>query len=110
MLFPGQTYQESIATITKKAWAKSFLELDEGEEILDALSSLGLTDERPIPRVCEILEKFTHMVYASKSWKRTTEELRWELFRLKGREGENLPPTLGPFLPHLWRANYIAMV
>ena len=47
------------------------------------------------------------MVYAPKSSKRTLQELRWELFRLKG---ENLPTTLSPFLPHLWRANYIAMV
>ena len=99
-----------FATITKKAWVKSFLELDEDDEILDALSSLGLTDECPIPRVCEILEKFTCMVYAPKSSKRTLQELRWELFRLKEREGEKLTPTLSSFLPHLWRANYIAMV
>ena len=50
------------------------------------------------------------MVYAPKSSKRTLAELRWELFRLKGREGEKLPPTLISFLPHLLRANYIAMI
>ena len=99
-----------LATITKKAWVKSFLELDEDDEILDALSSLGSTDERPIPRVCEILEKFTCMVYEPKSSKRTLQELRWELFQLKGRKGESLPPTLSRFLPHLWRASYMAMV
>ena len=69
-------------------------------------SFLGLADERPIPGVCEILEKFTCMVYAPKSSKRTLQELQWELFRLKVREGEKLPPTLNSFLPHLWRANY----
>ena len=49
------------------------------------------------------------MVYAPKSSKRTLQELRWELFRLKRRKGERLPPTLTSFLPHLWRANYIAI-
>ena len=51
------------------------MELDDNDEILDALFSLGATQERPV-----------------------------------GREGEKLPPTLSSFLPHLWRANYIAMV
>ena len=106
----GAVWGRKFATITKKAWVKSFLELDEDDEIHDALSSLGLTEERPIPRVCEILKKFTCMAYAPKSSKRTLQELRWGLSRLKGREGEKLSPTLSSFLPHLWRANYIAMV
>ena len=106
----GTDWGGKFATISKKAWFKSFLELDDNDEILDALSSLGATQERPISRACAILEKFTCMVYAPKSSKRTLAELRWELFRLKGREGEKLPPKLSSFLPHLWRANYIAMV
>ena len=106
----GTDWGGKFATISKKAWVKSFLELDDNDEILDALSSLGATQERPVSRVCAILEKFTSMVYAPKSSKRTLAELRWELFRLKGREGEKLPPTLSSFLPHLWRANYMAMV
>ena len=76
--------------------------MDEDDEILDALSSLGLTDERPILRVCDILEKFTCMVYAPKSSKRTLQELRWELFRLKGREEEKLPPY---YLAMVWRSS-----
>ena len=106
----GTDWGGKFATISKKAWVKSFLELDDNDEILDALSSLGATQERPVSRVCAILEKFTCMVYAPKSSKRTLAELRWELFRLKEREGEKVPPTLSSFLPHLWRANYVAMV
>ena len=106
----GTDWDGKVATISKKAWVKSFLELDDNDEILDALSSLGAAQERPVPRVCERLEKFTCMVYAPKSSKRKLAELSWELFRLEGRDGEKLPSTLSSFLPHLWRANYIAVV
>ena len=106
----GTDWGGKFATVSKKAWVKSFLELDDNGKILDAFSSLGATQERPVPRVCAILEKFTCMVYAPRSSKRTLAELRRELFRLKGKEGEKLPPTLSSFLPDLWRATYIAMV
>ena len=58
----GTDWGGKFATISKKAWIKSFLELDDNDEILDALSSLGVTQERPAPRVCAALEKFTCMV------------------------------------------------
>ena len=39
----------------------------------------------------------------------TLPELRWELFRSRNLEGEMLPPTLGSLLPHITRANFMAM-
>ena len=65
----GTDWGGKFATISKKAWVKSFLELDDNDEILDALSSLGATQELPASRLCAILEKFTCMVYAPKSSK-----------------------------------------
>ena len=35
--------------------------------------------------------------------------LRWHLFRFKNLEGETLSPTRAALLPHLMRANYMAM-
>ena len=37
----GTDWGGKFATISKKAWGKSFLELDDNDEILGALSSLG---------------------------------------------------------------------
>ena len=39
----GTEWGDKFATISKKAWGKSFLELDDNYEILGALSSLGAT-------------------------------------------------------------------
>ena len=61
----GTDWAGKFATIAKKVWVKSFLELDEDDEILDALSSLGLTDERPTPRVCEIKNSLAWYMHQS---------------------------------------------
>ena len=106
----GTDWGGEFVTISKKAWVKSFSELDDNDEIFDALSSLGATKERPVSRVCAILEKFTCMVYAPKSSKSTLADSCWELFHLKGGEGEKLPPMLSSFLPHLWRPWFASRV
>ena len=39
----------------------------------------------------------------------TLPALRWEMFRSRNLEGEGLPPIHAAILPHVTRANYIAM-
>ena len=36
-------------------------------------------------------------------------ELQWEMFRSRNLEGDNLPPTGATILPHIMRANNIAL-
>ena len=54
------------------------------------------------------LERFVCQVYSS-SGPITLPALRWQLFRSKNLEREMLPPTRAALLPHIIRANYIAM-
>ena len=54
------------------------------------------------------LEKFVCQVYST-TGPRSLLALRWELFRSKNLEGEMLPPTRASLLPHIKRANHIAM-
>ena len=108
--FAGADWGGKLATISKKTWIKAFLPLEEDDEIVAVLTILGNDHYRPTLETCIILEKFTCMVYSPKSSKRTLRDLRWELFRLKSKEGEKLPPTWASFLPHVWRGNYITMV
>ena len=61
-----------------------------------------------LPERYKAIEKFVCDVY-SRSNKDSVPELRWELFRKKTLEGEKLPPTRGALLPHMARANYMAM-
>ena len=95
--FTGADWGGKFASISKKSWIKAFLNLEDSNEIVYALASLGSGYQKPNDEVCCILEKFVCMVYSPKSSKYTLEELRWELFRLKSKEGEKLPPTRASF-------------
>ena len=105
----------------KLTWCKRFLALDDDDPIITALINLGkssipmsLTDDGELPEELRPLERFVCMAYCTTlvpapEYPLTIPKLRWHLFRTKNAEGENLPPTRGVLLPHITRANYIAM-
>ena len=97
--------------------------LDDNSPIVEAFCQLGnkpftLDDigenptlehlETVIPEELRPLEHFLCSVYSPKG-PFNIPDLRWELFRTKLKEGENLPPSKGAYIPHLMRANYVSM-
>ena len=100
--------------ITKKRWVSSYMKLDEDDPVINCFRKLG---EGPVPMELvngvlppqvKGLERFVCHVYCS-TGPTTLPALRWELFRSKNLEGEMLPPTRAALIPHITRANYIAM-
>ena len=65
-----------------------------------------MDDDLP-PQVKDV-EKFVRQVYSSIG-EIELPALRWEMFQTRNMEGEILPPTRAALLPHILRANYIAM-
>ena len=61
-----------------------------------------------LPPQVKSLEQFICCVYCL-SGRTILPALRWEMFCSKNLEGEMLPPTRAALLPHIPRANYIAM-
>ena len=97
-----------FASICKKSWNKTFLSLEKSDEIVSVWAFLGTQYQKPSDNICCLLEKFVCITYALKSAETSLKGLRWELFRLKSKEGEKLPHTRSSFLPHLWRPNNMA--
>ena len=80
----------------------SFQILGEGK-----LSSNNLQDGE-LPEEVQPIENFTCSVYYNEG-PSTVPALRWELFRSRNLEGEKLPPTRATLMPHILRANFVAM-
>ena len=74
--FTGANWGGKYTSISKKSWIKAFLNLEDSNEIVYALASLGSGYQKPKDEVCCILGKFVCMVYSPKSSKYTLEELR----------------------------------
>ncbi len=100
--------------ITKKTWINAFLQLDNRDHVITCMQNLGT---RPVthhlinynlPDEVRDLEQFVCRVYC-KDGPTNLPTLRWTLFRSRNLEGEMLPPTRASLLPHIVRANYIAM-
>ena len=77
-------------------WVKRFMDLDEDDQIIKALTSLGtisipLQTEENLPEIVKSLESFTCKGYGDLSEAPDIPALRWKLFRTKNLEGENLP-------------------
>ena len=98
--FIGSDWGGKFSGITKRKWMKLFLDLDDSDEILDALGYLGESLEDPTTKLIEILEKFVCSAYSSNTKCSSLKKLRWELFRT-GKESEKLPPTKSSFIPHI---------
>ena len=106
----------------QKTWCDAYMALDDNSPIVEAFCQLGnkpftLDDigenptlehlETVIPEELRPLEHFLCSVYSPKG-PFNIPDLRWELFRTKLKEGENLPPSKGAYIPHLMRTNYVS--
>ena len=76
-------------------------------ELGDAFLPPELVDG-DLPQQVKGLERFVCNVYSSIG-ELDLPALRWEMFQTRNMEGEMLPPTRAALLPHIARANYIAM-
>jgi len=112
--FSGADWGGKFVGITKKTWISTYMKLEDTDPIIACFQNLG---EAPIntnlvdgelPINVQPFEKFVCRAYNSKGHA-SLPALRWELFRSKNLEGEMLPPTRAVLLPHITRANYIAM-
>lgn len=112
--FTGADWGGKFVGITKKTWVGAYMKLDESDSVVTCFRQLGdgaipteLVDGDLPPQVKD-LERFVCQVYSS-TGATDLPALRWQLFRSKNLEGEMLPPTRAALLPHITRANYIAM-
>ena len=76
-------------------------------QLSDGIIRTDLVDG-DLPQQVKDLERFVCQVYSS-TGPTNLPALRWQLFRSKNLEGEMLPPTRAALLPHITRANFIAM-
>ena len=110
--FSSADWGGKFVGISKNTWVKKFLELDEDDEIVNVLSRLGTLSipsrlvDGDLPNELKPPERFVCMVYKDMGVYELR-KLRWELFRTRNMEGENLPPTRGALLPHIMRVNYV---
>ena len=83
---------------------KTFLQSD--MDILGAFSTFGITDDTIIQ-----MEKYLCLLNNTGGINECSlRDLRWALFAQKGKEGQQLPPTLGTLIPHVHRAFYMARI
>ena len=112
--FTGADWGGKFVGITKKTWVKAYMALNDDHPAIDCFRELGegLIQNQlangELPSQVKELEKFVCQVYC-KAGPTTLPELRWELFRSRNLEGEMLPPTRASLLPHITRANFMAM-
>ena len=112
--FSGADWGGKFVGISKKTWVDAYMKLQRDDPIINCFRELGdgpiptqlVNDE--LPQQVKELEHFVCRVYCS-TGPIALPALRWELFRSKNLEGEMLPPTRSALLPHILRANYIAM-
>ena len=104
--FTGTEMCGRFAGRTKDSCMKVFMSCD--DRIIHALASLG-GDSEPSGEVVSQLERFVCLLYKSKHHT-TVNCLRWFMYSNRQAEGESLPPTSGSLMPHIMRAQYIAIV
>ena len=112
--FSGADWGGKFVGITKKTWVDAYMKLSEDDPVINCFRELGEVSipnelvSNELPSKIKDFEMFVCRVYSS-SGPTTLPALRWELFRSKNLEGEMLPPTRASLLPHITRANYVAM-
>ena len=112
--FSGADWGGKFVGITKKRWVEAYMKLPNDDPAIKCFQDLGIDqipqqlNDEDLPPQVKALEAFVCKVYSS-SGLTSIPALRWELFRSKNLEGEMLPPTRAALLPHLMRANYMAM-
>ena len=81
-----------------------YMNLDNNSPIITAFSRLGEEDVDPLSLQSE-MEEFVCKCYSKTTNCKDVSSLRWELFRDHNKEGDQLPPTLDAFTPHLQRSH-----
>ena len=105
--FTGGDYGGKFHGVTKSRWLARMLERPENDSTIRCLSEFGsLSGNEQWEGI--VLEKFVVQVYCPSFTFPSVNKLRYFLFRTKGTEGENLPPTQAALLPHIKRARVIA--
>ena len=107
--FTGADWGGKFVGISKNTWAKTYLSLDDDDNILDTFASLGQLDvsaletiDSKVPAQASALERFVCATYAP-TGANTLACLRWELFQSRNLEGG----TVGTLIPHIQRSNFI---
>lgn len=79
--------------------------------MLDAFAAFGKSNDVPEWVVNE-MERYICILYkpSGRVTSESVKDLRWALFAQHGKEGRQLPPTLGTLKPHIQRAFYMALV
>jgi hypothetical protein len=106
--FKGCDNTGSFSTKSLKSNFSAFLASD--ADILSAFSSFG-TDLNVQPHIYKQMERYVCLLYRpSSSEVSSIKELRWYMFAKCGKEGRQLPPTLGTLKPHTNRAYYMTLL
>jgi len=107
-MFKGSDNTGSFATKGLKSQFRAFLASDDA--ILDAFSRFG--NETFVPSdIHKQMERYTCLLYRpTNDRQESLKELRWTLFARSGKEGTQLPPTVGTLIPHTNRAYYNALL
>ena len=106
--FKGSDNTGSFATKGVATQFNSFMECD--DDILDGFAVFGLTQKIP-DLVFRQMERYVCLLYSQANIiPDNVKDLRWMLFAQRGKEGQQLPPTLGTLKPHVERAYFMALV
>ena len=107
--FSGSDWGGKFAGISKKKWITNYLNLDAASDTVQAFINLGEEGIDPLSQQ-HILEKFVCKLYSANTACSNVNALRWELFRDRNKEGEQLPPTTDTLTPHIQRAHVISQI
>ena len=107
-IFTGSDWGGKFASISKKKWIKTYLELEPTSPIVEAFRQLGEVED-PLSLLAAI-EEFVCKAYSKNTTCKEVSALRWEMFRNHNKVGEQLPPTRDTLIPHLKRSNVIAQI
>lgn len=112
--FTGTDWGGKFVGVSKHRWCSIYLDLPSVHPIviifglLGALTAeeLSLMENGKLREKIQPLEQFVSLVY-NKDGPPTLPEARWELFKAKNLESENLPPSRSTLLPHIQRTNFV---
>ena len=109
MLFKGTDNTGAFAGKGVTSNFKAFLACD--TPILDAFAAFGRSSHVP-EWIINQMERYICILYnpSENLTSESVKDLRWALFAHHGKEGRQLPPTLGTLKPHIQRAFYVALV
>ena len=109
--FSGADWGGRFFGISKQRWFNTMINKDDDDELIQCLSLFGEEDQSEDWEVA-VLEKFVCEVYCPSLSTQfsSVNKIRFYLFRTKGSEGENLPPTKGALMQHIKRARIMSTI